>query len=147
MVGFRCYLEGHEEDRDISGTLSRIPERHREFLKGFSLSFQGGSTINNDGKHVGVVQSHPNPHITIAAPYRYSREMVLLHEVAHLVWVQLMDHHRRQAWTSLVAKTPMKEEDRQDPEELWAMAYAATYAKHPPTTYHKPEWVHFIRQI
>lgn len=147
MQGFKNYLEGREEQEDIHRTLGKIPEHHRQFLKGFTLSFQGTNTLNNDGQHVGVVQTHPRPHIIIAAPWRYSREMALLHEVGHLVWEHLMDHHMRQVWSHLVKHTPMEPGSRQNDEELFSMGYAATYAKHPPTTYYKPEWVKFIKSL
>jgi hypothetical protein len=145
MQGFKDYLEQSEEQADIRHTLSKLPPRHRQFVRGFTLSFQGTNTLNSDGEHVGVIQTHPKPHITIASPWRYPREWVFLHEIAHLVWANLMDAHKRNLWAKIVANTDHKQD--QDDEELFAMAYANAYAKHKIRIHDHPEWDKFIKQL
>lgn len=146
MDSFRDYVEGDEEHADVHKTLDRIPGAHRRLVQGYTISFQGGNTLQGDGEHVGVIQTHPEPHITIAAPWRYSRELTVLHEVGHLVWAQLPQDKKRE-WEDLVRSTPMKDGTRQPAEELFSMAYGAAYSKHPPVTYYKREWVRFIRSV
>ncbi len=63
MDGFQKYFEESEEEEDIKRTLAKLPEAHRNFVRGFKISFQGRNTLNNDGEHVGVVQTHPKPEI------------------------------------------------------------------------------------
>lgn len=147
MHGFKQYLEGKEEEEDIQNTLAGFPEHIRKLAQGFTMSFQGGNTLNNDGQHVGVVQSHPRPHITIAAPWNYSRSMVFAHEIGHMVWAHLMDHQKRKEWSELLRHTPMEPGSRQNDEESFSMIFAATYVKHPPTTYYKPNLIKFIKSI
>ncbi len=148
MTGFKDYLEGQEEQEDIQKTLDRLPTSHRQLVKGYSLSFQGTNTINNDRAHVGMVTSYPKPSITIAAPWRYSREVTLLHEIGHLVWAQL-SQDQKTVWADLVKKTPMKDSARQggNVEELFSMIFAASYAKHPPVTYYKKNLIDFIKSL
>jgi hypothetical protein len=145
MDGFKYYLERNEEQTDIDHTLAKLPERHRRFLQGFSISFQGTNTLNNDGQHVGVIQTHPKPHITIASPWNYGREYALLHEVGHLVYENLLDHNMRQIWAHIVAKT--KNRQKQSAEELFCMAYANHYAKNKIVIHTHPEWEEFIAQL
>jgi hypothetical protein len=145
MDGFRDYLEGQEEQADIQHTLAKIPERHRRFLQGFSIHFQGTNTLNNDGEHVGVIQTHPKPHIIVAAPWKYPREWVLLHEVAHLVYEHLMDEHKRSQWAHIVHQTQHKQD--QSPEELFCMGYANVYATHKIRIHDHPQWDAFIKTI
>lgn len=145
MESFKSFLEGQEEQNDIKKTLSRLPERHRRFLRGFTLSFQGSNTLNGDNQHVGVIQTHPRPHITIAAPWNYPREWVFLHEIAHMVYEKMMTHELRQQWAHIVAQTPNKQD--QNPEELFCMAYANAYAKHKIRIHDHPEWDRFIKEM
>ena len=142
---FKSFLA--DSDRtDIHKTLERIPKGHRDFISKYSIAFQGGCTLKGDDKHIGEVDDVKKK-IVVAAPWRYSREMCLLHEVGHLVWGKFVSEKQKEQWKDLCKKTKMDKEDRQEPEELFCQAYGATYSKRPPTTFYKPEWVRFVKGI
>lgn len=145
MDGFKKYLERQEEQSDIRTTLAKLPPRHQKFLQGFSVSFQGTNTLNNDGEHVGVIQTDPKPHITIASPWNYGREYAFLHEVGHLVYDNLLDDRMKKVWADIVHNT--RNRQNQSPEELFCMAYANHYAKNKIVIHTHPEWEEFIDQI
>ena len=134
-----------EEQSDIDKTLSTIPQSHRDFLKGFHISFQGGNTLHGDNQHVGMITTHPRKEIIIAAPWRYSREFTLLHEVGHLVWEYLVSQQLKNDWEEIVQNT--KNKQNQPAEEHFCMAYGAAYSKRPPLIHSHPTWIHFIKNL
>lgn len=144
---FKSFVEqsmGDEEQKDILATLQKLPSSHSALVKGFRWKLQGGNTLQGDDQHVGYMDDGERE-IAVAAPWRYSREMCALHEVAHRVWEHLPPGLRQQ-WLQIVAQTKDRP-NQQEPEELFAMAYASAYAKHPPITYYKPEWIKFIKNL
>jgi hypothetical protein len=145
MLGFKHYLERSEDQVDVQSTLAKLPAHHRKFLQGFAISFQAGNTLDGDDQHVGLITTHPRKQIIIAAPWFYSREFTLLHEVAHLVWEYLTDQTIRNAWEEIVHHT--KHKQNQNAEELFCMAYANTYAKHKVRIHDHPEWNEFILSL
>lgn len=141
---FRTFL-AESENSDFQQTLKRLPKSHQKLVKGYSLHFQSGNGLKNDTQHIGVVDPNKKT-ITIAAPWRYGREMSVLHEVGHLVW-QTLSHSQKEQWKRIVKKTKIEKEFRQKEEELFCMGYGATYSTHPPTTYHHDEWIKFIKKL
>lgn len=137
-------MEGKEEDENILHTLSKIPPSHANLVKGFTFKFQGGNTLDGDDEHIGYVQEDPKI-IVIAAPWVYSREYVILHEIAHLVWAKFVNSQLRKEWEQIVART--KNKQNQSPEELFCMAYASTYAKHKIIIHTHEEWLNFIKRL
>jgi hypothetical protein len=61
-----------------------------------------------------------------------------------------MTKELKKEWSPLAKKIKNKNKDnkslQQNDEELFAMAYAATYAKHPVVTFHHKEWIEFIKE-
>jgi hypothetical protein len=49
----------------------------------------------------------------------------------------------KREWEAVVKKNPRRQ--KQNPEELFCMAYAATYAKHKPIVHYHPAWAAFIK--
>ena len=85
--------------------------------------------------------------ITICAPWNYGREFILLHEIGHLIWDNLMSNDQQKKWKQIYKKTKMIKKDRQSAEEIWCHAYAASYVERPPMAYYKPEWVKIIKSV
>lgn len=147
MEGFRLFVEGSDASRaDLRRTLAKLPAAHRRLVSGYAWKFEGGNTLAGDRDHVGLLDASKKT-ITVAAPWNYGREYSILHEIAHLVWVRLLDAGQRGRWRELARSTPMRPADRQGAEELFCMAYAATFTKHPPTTYHHGAWETFVRSL
>lgn len=148
--GFRTFLESEEEE-NVKATISKLPKSHQKLLDGYKFKYTPGNTLKGDNDHIGYIH---NDKIVVAAPWNYSREMVTLHEIAHLVYEKLMNKKLKKEWSELVAKTNKQQKTdqhprnraglKQDDEEIFAMAYAATYAKHPPKTYLNKEWQNFM---
>jgi len=145
---FKHYInesEKHMEAGDLQKTLHKIPKKHRDMMRGYSYYVQDGNTLKNDPEHIGE-NDLKNKKIILAAPWRYGRELAFLHEIGHIVYCHLSDN-QKEAWKKLCVKTNMKQEDRQNAEELFCQAYGSTYSKHPPVTYYKPEWEKFIKAL
>lgn len=150
-MNFKLYLEG-EEKEDIKKTIAKLPKQHQNLLKGYKYSFHGGNTLKGDKENIGMIYKDK---ITVASPWFYSREYVLLHEIAHLVYEKLMTDKLKKEWSELISKTKTEQKKKQhtrsknaidqNNEELFCMAYAATYAKHPVKTFLHPEWQKFIK--
>lgn len=153
MDGFKQYVES-EEKANVDNIISTLPKSHQKLLKGFKITFTPNNTLKGDKQHIGYIH---NDKIVVAAPWHYSRSMTFLHEVAHLVYEKLVDKDLRKKWVDLLKKTKDEQikkvpEDsksalKQDPEEIFAMAYACFYSKHKNLTYHHPEWMKFIENL
>ena len=148
---FKLFLET-EEEKDVKSLLSKIPKGHQKLFDGFKVKFTPGNTLKNDKESIGYI--HKNK-IVVAAPFHYSRSMVLAHEIAHMVFEHLMTSSLKKEWSKLL-KSTLEDQKKSQPqqnrsaldqndEEIFCMVYAATYVKHPPTTYLNPEWQNFIK--
>ena len=145
MHGFRLYLEADEEAMsDLKKTLSKLPKSHRDLVKDFDWAFEPGDTLKDFPGHIGRMDPEKK-RITVAAPWNYGREYAILHEIGHLVWAAYVDDSRKQEWERIVRATGRKQ--RQNPEELFAMAYATTYAKNKVLIHAHKTWDQFVRQI
>lgn len=148
--GFKTFLE-NEEEKNVKNTISKLPKGHQNLLNGYKFKYTPGNTLKGDNEHIGYI--HKNK-IVVAAPWNYSREMVTLHEIAHLVFEKLVSKELKKEWSLLVSKTNKDHQKKQhsrnqsalkqNDEEIFAMVYAATYAKHPPKTYLNEKWQDFI---
>ena len=137
-------MDKSEEEKDIERTLNKIPQLHRSLIDDYVFKFHGGNTLNGDDEHVGYVDPS-RKEIAVAAPYNYSREMTFLHEVGHRVWDTLVTPEQKAKWKKIINNT--KNKQNQSAEELFCMAYAATYSKNPPTIHDHDEWKNFIREL
>lgn len=128
-----------QRDKEVSQTLSKLPKNIRNLVHGFNFKFKGSHTL--DGTNVGELD---NKKITVAAPYFHCRELVVLHEIGHVIWEKL-PQETKEKWQKIVNNTKGKQ--KQNAEELFCMAFGATYTKHPPTTHSFPKWIEFIKNL
>lgn len=140
-----------EEEKDVKSLISKLPKRHQKLLNGFKVRLTPGNTLKNDKDNIGYIYGRK---IVVAAPWHYGRSLVALHEIAHLVWEKLMTKQLKKEWKKIISDT-MEEQKKKVPErsrnaldqnneEIFCMAYAANYAKHPPVTYVNKQWQDFI---
>jgi hypothetical protein len=141
-MSFKLFLESDE--KDLKGTLKKLPKLHAALVKKYNFKFEKGNTLNKSGEHVGEIDEKKNK-ITVAAPWRYGREFTVLHEIAHAVYKYLVDKNLRKEWAKIVKGT--KDKQDQNDEELFAMAYANTYAHHKIEIHNHPEWESFIKKL
>jgi hypothetical protein len=144
---FRQFLENRDEyQKDISKMLSKIPKSHQDLVKDYQFIFQPHNVLKRDEDHIGEVDEE-NKKITVCAPWNYSRNLTTLHEIAHLVWKYLVSENKKKEWNKIAKNTKMEKKDRQIPEELFCMAYGATYSNRPPEVYLHKQWQDFIKKI
>lgn len=114
---FKVFLK-NDEDNKLKSLIEKIPANHRNLLKNISVEFQNGHTLKGSKKFVG---SADDEEFKIAAPWHYSREFVVLHEIGHLVWENILSEKQKITWKKICEKLP---------EECFCHAYANFYAKH-----------------
>lgn len=148
MMSFKQFFQddADEEKRDIAKLLAKIPKQHAALVDGFRWRFQAGNTLHGDDQHVGYMDPHDKT-ICVAAPWHYARDFTVLHEIAHRVWEHYVAPQPQlvQQWKQIVANTKNRQD--QPAEELFSMAYAATYAKNPPAIHLHRTWVAFIKNL
>lgn len=147
MEGFKIFYEQTKEQKNnIRSTLERIPKKHKILIRGYKLKWHHDNTLPGDREHVGLINPI-NKTITVAAPYRYSREFTFLHELGHKVWEVFVLPYPElvKEWKKIVKKT--KDKLHQNAEELFCHGYAGTYAEHPPMVHHHEEWIKFIKKL
>ena len=149
-------LEAEEEEKNIQAMLKKLPKKHAALMKGFKFRYVPGNTLKGDDEHIGLIKGKT---VTVAGPWNYGREFTTLHEIGHMVFEKLVTPSIKKAWESLLKKTKsslvkeLKSKQiktdalNQEAEELFCMAYAATYAKHPSIIYHHKAWVDFIKRL
>lgn len=147
MEGFRQFFEQtKEQEQNTKETLARIPKKHSDLVKGYKVKWQCDNVLDGDDGHVGIVNPVTKT-ITVAAPYRYSREHTFLHELAHKVWEAFVAPHADlvKQWKHIVKNT--KNKMHQNDEELFCHGYAAVYGKNPPAIHYHDEWANFIKHV
>lgn len=143
MESFKLFFESKlaEEDKNIRGTLQKLPKAHRALVQGYKYELQQGNTLDGDDEHVGCIDDKKKT-VFIAAPWCYGREFTFLHEVAHKVWNRLSREQRKE-WNNLAKKSSIKE----TAEELFCHAYAHTYSKNKLVKYNYPDWEKFVKGL
>ena len=141
---FIDYITESSNMTDVRKTLSSLPVKHRRLVGGYNYVFQGNNTLKNDEKHVGLVDPKSKK-ITLAAPWSYSREFCLLHEIGHLVWAKYIDEKLAEEWADIVKTTKQKMKDND--EEIFCMAYATHFAADKVAVHCHSQWDAFIRRI
>ncbi len=144
MLNFRKFFDKSEEEKDIEATLQKIPAKHRTLLQGYTYEFHNGNTLDGDNDHVGYMDPKHKV-IAMASSWKYPKEWVFLHEIAHRVWDNLVDNEKKQEWQSIVKRTDNKQ--NQSADELFCHAYAANYASHKIKIHNHPEWIEFIKNV
>ncbi len=139
--GFRIFLE-NEEEENVKAMISKLPKGHQKLLDGYKFKYTPGNTLKGDNDHIGYIHKDK---IVVAAPWNYGREFTTLHEIAHLVWEYKMTPKLKKEWSAVVKKNPIRQ--KQNDEELFAMAYACHYAKHKIKVHDHPEWRKFIENL
>lgn len=145
MKSFKIYLEKKEEEEfnNVNDLLSSLPLNHKKLLNGFEFIYTPNNTLKNDKNHIGYIHKK---RIVVSAPWNYSRKFTTLHEIAHLVWEHLIKKDEKNKWKKIVKRT--KNKQKQNPEELFCMAYACYYSKdHCPRIHDHKEWIEFIKGI
>lgn len=147
-MSFKQYLKDSEESykEEVEKTLKKLPKSHSALIKDFKYEFVGSNTLKNDDDHVGLIDTKRKK-IVIAAPFYYSREHVILHELAHLIWLKIIKNDTKKQWKKIAKNTKLKKEDRQNEEELFAHAYSNYYDKNPVVKFNFPEWRNFIKSL
>jgi hypothetical protein len=157
MHGFRTFLES-EETKDVKEMLGNIPKKHAALVQGHKWVFQSGNVLKGDGEHVGIINDKEKT-VTVAAPWRYSREFTSLHEIGHRVYRTFMTPELKKEWSKLLEKTLAKHKNEvkkngedvsalnQNKEELFSMIYAVTYCTHKITAFNYKDWVDFIKKV
>lgn len=140
------YLEQSETDKDIEKTLRKIPKNHRNLIKGYKFKWEIGNALKNHNGHVGIINPNTKS-ITIAAPWRYSRQHTFIHELAHKVWEAYVakDAKLLNKWKTIVKNT--KNKPNQNAEELFAHSYAQAYCDNPIEKFAFPKWISFIKEL
>ena len=142
-MSFKIFLEKKEEEKDIENLLNKLPKKHKDLLKNFNFKYTPGNTLDNDKDHIGVILKNK---ITVAAPWNYSRKFTTLHEIAHLIWEEIVTKEQKKEWSEIVKKTKGKQ--NQNNEELFCMAYGCYYSnKHCPRIHDHETWNEFIKKI
>lgn len=146
MKGFKKFInEATEEEKDVEATLKKVPKSHRELIKNYKFIWQGGNTLKGDDGHVGKIDPLKKS-VTVAAPWRYPRENVLLHELAHKVWEVFITPELRKEWAKVVKKNKNRDKTEND-EENFCHAYATYFAKNQVVKHYCEEWLEFINKI
>ena len=141
MISFKNFILNEslqEEKKDITNTLKKIPKNHSKLFKNYKFVFQGGNTLKGDQKHVAYIKTKTKE-ICVAAPWNYSREFTILHEIGHKVWEHLNKDEKKE-WVKIT-------KNNKDYEELFSMAYANHFVKHKVPNHTKKEWDDFIHKI
>jgi hypothetical protein len=133
-------------EKDLKKTLKKLPKRHSQLVAKHRFVFQPGNELKGDGEHIGIIDNKRRT-ITVAAPWNFGREMTVLHEIGHLVWNILLTKEQQQKWAKIAKRTKLPKDAKQNPEELFCMAYGATYAHRPPAAYLHDEWERFIKAL
>lgn len=141
LEGFKIFLES-EVENNVKKMISKLPKGHQKLLKGYKFTYTPNNTLKGDDEHIGYIYKDK---IVVAAPWNYGREFTTLHEIGHLVYEYKMTSKLKKEWEEIVKKT--KNKQKQNPEELFCMAYACFYAKHKIKVHDHPEWHDFIKKL
>jgi len=146
-MNFKTFLEQDtkEEKKNVQEALKKLPETYRKLVKGFKFKFLDGSTLHGDPEHVGYMTNKPKV-IAVAGPWHYGREFTFYHEIAHLVWEQLVTKEKRKEWGKVLKSTKGQRQHQGD-EELWCMCFANEYAKNKMVIHDHPEWHAFMKKL
>ncbi len=146
MEGFRQFFEQTEEqEKNIKHTLSKLPKKHLALIKDYKIKWGCDNVLGNgDDAHIGLVNPNKKT-ITISAPYNYGREFTFLHEIGHKVFEAFMTKPLLAQWKKILKGT--KDKMKQNPEELWCMAYANHFAKNKIVVHNHPEWEAFMTKF
>lgn len=145
MRTFTQFLEQtKQQSKDVEDSLDKLPKSHRKLIKGYKIKWHHDNTLPGDEDHVGLLNPERKT-ITIAAPYNYSREHTLLHELGHMVWQNIMTPELVEKWKKIVKRT--KDKPKQNAEELFCHAYSTYYCKNKNEKFNYPEWMEFIKDL
>ena len=144
MLNFRKFFNKSEEEKDIESTLNKLPKHHRSLVDGYTYKFHNGNTLDGDSNHVGYMDPQKKE-IAMAGSWKYPKEWIFLHEIAHRVWDNLVGEEKRKEWEEIVKDT--KNKQNQSADELFCHAYAANYSSHKIKIHHHPKWIEFIKNI
>ncbi len=141
MEKFEDYIR---EDEAVRATIAKLPESHRALVKGYDFRFEPGNTLKDDPGHVGRVYIDGNDKtITIASPWRWGRETVLLHETAHLVYAEFVKGKEwEDKWRKVYKSEPGPK--KEGAEEAFCHAYANFFAENKVSKFDLKPWSKFM---
>lgn len=146
-LNFKSFLEV-EFMSDVDETMSKLPKSHSKLIKKYKFHPEKDNTLKGDEEHVGEIDEK-NKKIKVAAPWHYSREIVVLHELAHAVWKYKMSNELKSSWKELLKKNKKNDKAKQDlnqnDEEIFCMIYAQFYCKNKVSKFEYPKLLDFIK--
>jgi hypothetical protein len=147
---FITFLEA-EFMKDVKKTVLKIPAAHQKLVQGYKFKAEVGNTLSGDPGNVGEIDEKKK-RIKIAAPWNYSREFTVLHEVGHAVWKYIVTDQKKKEWTQLLKKTKSHSKENkqylnQNDEEIFCMLYAQHYCKNGMVKFEHPELETFIAKL
>lgn len=146
---FKEYSEMSDNcKKDIEKTLKKVPREHAKLIKDYKIIFEPLNALKNDKNHIGLIDEK-NKTITIAAPWNYSREFTLLHELGHAVWKYFVTDQNKEKWKILLkdVKEKNKKDLNQNEEEIFCMIYAQIYAKNKLEKYDHKVLIDFVCEL
>ena len=143
-MDFKSFIIESENMKDTRSTLSKLPSKHAALIKGYKFTFQPDSGLKNDEKHIGMIDDKKKT-VTIAAPYIHSREFVVLHELAHLVWNQLLSKETQNKWHKL--SKPYLKKLKDTSEEIFCHFYANYHCANPVEKFDDNKLKNFIANL
>lgn len=147
LTGFRLFIET-SIDSEVKDTIKKLPEAFRKLVKGYKFKFQSGCTLKGYKDSVGMIHlnNKQKKEIHVAAPWRFSREFTMLHELGHLIYEDRIKGELKKEWEKIVKNT--KKKANQSAEELFCHAFAARYTgDKAPRIHDHPEWQKFIDKV
>jgi hypothetical protein len=134
-----------EQEENIKKTLAKLPKTHQKLMDGFKIVWQCDNVLKGDKGHVGLVDTEKKT-ITLAAPFRWSSEHVLLHEIAHLIWNILVSKELKAKWAALMKKIKRPLDEKND-EELFCHAFASHFCFNPTEKFSDDRLMNMVQEI
>jgi hypothetical protein len=145
MNGFKLFFEQtQEQEKNLKATLAKLPKKFSDLIKGYKFKWHNDNTLRGDDQHIGIINPIKKM-VTIASPFNYGREYVLLHEIGHKVFENFMTKELLDEWREILKKT--KHKLKQDEEELWCMNFSNHFAENKIVVHTHPEWEKYMKKF
>jgi predicted metal-dependent hydrolase len=136
----------YNEDDYVQKTLKNLPKKYQELLKGYKFLFEPKSTLYGDKDHVGMISNHPEKKVNISASWSTSREFILLHELAHLIFESYVKGTKfEKEWKEIVKNT--KDKKKESDDENFCHGFANFYAKYKMVIHTHDTWTKFFEKL
>lgn len=142
-MNFKNFVET-SENKKINEVIKKIPKGHSNLIKQYKIKILDSSTLPDDNKSIGELDNK-NKTIKVASPWFYGKEHVLLHEIGHKVWENILSSDHKEEWKKILRNTKNKE--KQNAEELFCQAYVQYYCSNKLKKYDYETWDNFIKNL